>query len=178
MKLAGETEDEARRTIHRAARGSAASDPGYQNLKAETRRVRLQLEKKGGPINGREIDIKFGEGGMLDIYFLMRFLQLRDDVPDDPEHRSSDFMLNKLRENGSIGGEDYSRLMDAYEFLSDLDHNLRLTVGRSTRVPLANRSALKIISRRMKLASMSELFEKLTFHRINVRSAFDAVVGT
>lgn len=177
MKLACETENEVRRIIHRNANESRKADSELADLRNETRRVRLQLEKKAGTLKGREIDIKFGEGGMLDIYFLMRFLQLRDDVPDDAENRSSDFMLNKLLEKGSISDHDYHRLMDAYEFLSNLDHNLRLTIGRSTRVPLANRSALEIISQRLGVVSTTDLLEKLTFHRINIRTAFDNIVG-
>ena len=71
--------------------------------------------------------------------------------------------------------DDYDDLSEGYEFLSDLDHNLRLTVGRSTRVPASKRNVLEIISARMGLASAAELLEKLTLHRLNIRAAFDKV---
>jgi glutamate-ammonia-ligase adenylyltransferase len=175
--LAAETQIEACRIIHDNAKNSEASDPGFDNLRAETRRVRLQLEKKRVRVAAREVDIKFGEGGMLDIYFLMRYLQLRDNVPDDEEDRSSAFMLQKLFENGSLDQDDRDDLSEGYEFLSDLDHNLRLTIGRSTRVPASNRNVLEIISARMKLASAAELLEKLTLHRLNIRAAFDKILS-
>lgn len=176
MDLAAETQKEACRIIHENALNSGASDPDFDGLRTETRRVRLQLEKKRVRNAAREIDIKFGEGGMLDVYFLMRFLQLRDNVPDDAANRSSAFMLRKLFKNGSLAKEDYKNLSEGYEFLSDLDHNLRLTIGRSTRVPASNRKVLDTISERMKLASAGDVLEKLTFHRLNIRAAFDNIV--
>jgi [glutamine synthetase] adenylyltransferase / [glutamine synthetase]-adenylyl-L-tyrosine phosphorylase len=172
MALALETETEARRIIHER---SQRTDSG--ELMAETRRVRLQLEKQRGFSRGRDVDIKFGEGGMLDAYFLMRYLQLRDNVPDSPENRSTDLMLGRLREAGSLSAEDYAQLRDGYAFLSDLDHDLRLTIGRSTRVPLGHRKVLETIAHRMKLASPAELLEQLTLHRLNIRAVFDRLVS-
>jgi glutamate-ammonia-ligase adenylyltransferase len=170
---AGEfVESGARRIIHEKARSTDKNE-----LKNETWRVRGRLEKeKSASKRGREIDIKFGAGGMLDVYFAMRFLQLRDDIPDDPENRSTDFMLQKLYENESLSGEDFANLSSGYEFLSELDHNLRLTVGRSTRLPVANQNALQVICERMKIASMSEFLEKLTIHRLNIRASFENVL--
>nr|HMS40370.1 hypothetical protein [Pyrinomonadaceae bacterium] len=65
---------------------------------------------------------------------------------------------------------------EGYEFLAKLDHNLRLVIGRSTRLPLANQNSLRIISNRMNLASTSELLENLTLHRLNIRTAFENVL--
>jgi glutamine synthetase adenylyltransferase len=113
---------------------------------------------------------------MLDVYFAMRFLQLRDNFPDDAENRSTDFMLEKLYENKSLTGEDYANFSGGYSFLSELDHNLRLTVGRSTRLPVANQNALQIISERMKLGSINEFLQKLTFHRLNIRASFENIL--
>ncbi len=169
----GETvESEARNIIHEKSRNADADE-----LKNETWRVRQRLEsEKSASKRGREIDIKFGAGGMLDVYFATRFLQLRDNFPDDAENRSTDFMLRRLYENKSLGGEDFENLARGYEFLSELDHNLRLTVGRSTRLPVANQNALQIICERMKIASVSEFHEKLTFHRLNIRASFENIL--
>ncbi len=165
-------ESEARKIIHESAQNA---DKG--ELKSETWRVRQQLEEqKSASKRGREIDIKFGAGGMLDVYFAMRFLQLRDNFPDDAENRSSDFMLGRLYENKSLNGEDFENLSKGYLFLSELDHNLRLTIGRSTRLPIANQNALQIICERMKIASINEFLEKLTFHRLNIRASFENIL--
>ncbi len=166
-------ESETRRIIHERA----ANLPD-QELASETKRVRLALEEQRvGTRRSSEIDIKYGSGGMLDIYFAIRYLQLRDNVPDNPDDRSTTFMLEKLVENGSLTSEIHTELFAGYEFLFTFDHNLRLTVGRTSRVPLANESALATIATRMGLASASDLLESLTIHRLNVRNAFDQVVA-
>jgi glutamate-ammonia-ligase adenylyltransferase len=174
LELAKETEHSARRIIHENAREIGIQTSDFKILRDETKRIREKLEEqKAYSPNNKEIDIKFGAGGMLDVYFAMRFLQLKDNIPDDKENRSTVFMLGKLYENKSLSREDFTNFNDGYEFLSELDHNLRLTVGRSTRLPLANLHALQTISERMKLSSVNELLEKLTFHRLNVRTSFD-----
>jgi len=166
-------ENETRRVIHERA---LTVDP--VELKEETRRVRLALEQqRQGPRRGTEIDIKYGSGGMLDIYFAMRYLQLRDNIPDDPDDRSTISMLKQLKTGRSLKKKTYDELLAGYEFLSALDHNLRLTVGRTTRVPLANHAALATIATRMDLSGHAELLEQLTLHRLNIRAAFNTIVG-
>src|SRR6185503_9987255 len=77
-ELGQKIEDDARASLHELAH---KAEPGL--LRDEARRVRDRLEKeKGAPRAGR-INIKHGAGGMLDVYFATRYLQLRDNVPDD-----------------------------------------------------------------------------------------------
>ncbi len=177
-------ENETRRMIHERA---AAADP--TELRGETRRVRLALEQQRARTRREgEIDIKYGSGGMLDVYFAMRYLQLRDNVQDGGEEsariddgatndRSTGFMLARLRSRGSIEEATYNELFAGYNFLLALDHNIRLTVGRTTRVPLGNENALATISHRMGRGSSADLLEQLTIHRLNIRAAFDAILA-
>ena len=177
MDLAKSVEAEARKVIHAKAQESKIQNPKSKILRDETLRVRERLEiEKSNARKGKEIDIKFGAGGMLDVYFAMRFLQLRDCVPDDAENRSTGFMLGKLHKNGSLNEEDFQNFAAGYEFLSELDHNLRLTVGRSTRLPVANQTVLQTIAGRMKLGSVRNLLEKLTVHRLEVRASFENIL--
>ncbi len=173
LDLAKSVENDVKKIIHQKAIECDAAE-----LKKETRRVRERLEQeKSVKHKSVEIDIKFDAGGMLDVYFATRFLQLRDNVQDDAKKRSTVFMLEKLRENNSLTEENFQNLTNGYEFLSELDHNLRLTVGRSTRLPLANKSALQTIVKRMKLTATKDLLEKLTVHCLEIRSSFDNILG-
>lgn len=173
-EIGNNVEAETRRLIHERA---LAVDPA--ELAMETRRVRLALEQQRARTRrSGEIDIKYGSGGMLDVYFAMRFLQLRDNVPDEADDRSTSAMLRRLHERGSLGDTEFDPLLAGYRFLADLDHNLRLTVGRTTRLPAANQHALNTIAHRMGLASSAELLERLTLHRLAIRDAFDEIVGT
>ncbi|MCY7347602.1 MAG: hypothetical protein LH614_15470 [Pyrinomonadaceae bacterium] len=178
LKLARETEAAAKKIIYANAQKLKAEGSELKTLREESRRIRerLEAEKSGGRKN-KEIDIKFGAGGMLDVYFAVRFLQLRDDVPDDADNRSTAFILKKLHENGSLNKEDFQNFFDGYEFLTELDHNLRLTVGRSSKIPLANQTALQTIVNRMKIASIKDLLQQLTLHRLNIRAAFENIMN-
>ena len=172
-KFATRVEIDCRKTIHKAA-----TKTDTEKLRLETARIRDRLEhEKSGSEKGKEIDIKFGEGGLQDVYFAIRYLQLRDSILDDLNDRSTSFSLKKLFENKSLAKESFQSLSDGYDFLSLLDHLLRLIVGRSTRLPLANKKALSLISSRMNLESTEELLEKLTSHRLNIRQAFEEIVG-
>ena len=154
----------------------AADIPAYE-LARETRRVRLMLEKERTSKRASEVNIKYGPGGMLDIYFAIRYLQLRDNVPDDPASRSSDLMLERLLKRGSITHADFDSLHSGYQFLSSLDHAMRLIIGRSHVVPYTGHPHLPSITQRLALASPLELYERLTLHRISVREAFDSVTA-
>lgn len=163
------TESESRNIIHRKAHDTSADE-----LRVETVRIRKLLEdQKGG--RAKNLDIKYGPGGMLDIYFLMRFLQLANNIPDDPSNRSTGFMLKRLYECKALTRKAYDVLSQGYDFLSEFDHNLRLVVGRTNGIPTANPRALNIISGRMNLKS-SRLLETLALHRINIRDAFDTLM--
>lgn len=148
-------------------------------LARETKRVRLGLEKeRSRSLRRGEVDIKYGSGGMLDIYFAIRFLQLRDGNPDDPSNRSSDFVLDLLLSNGSLSRQVHADLLAGYTFISELDHSLRLTVGRSTLIPVTNTRALEFAAERMSIASSSDLLQHLALHRIAIRDAFEAVIAS
>ncbi len=172
MALAFGVERSAQEIIHQKA---VICDHGA--MREECRRVRDRLEQKPGR-GSRDIDIKFGAGGMLDVYFAIRYLQLRDNVRDTDDLRSTLRTLKRLVENGSLNSENFRILTEGYRFLASLDHNLRLTVGRSTNIPFANSVALQIIANRMKLDFPNELLEKLTIHRLNIRQAYENVLGS
>lgn len=165
VNLAIETEAEIRKILHQKAQNADIED-----FRVETARMRERLEKEKSDNRSRkEINIKHGEGGMLDVYFAMRFLQLRDNVPDELENRTTLFMLKKLHEKGSLNDENFQMFYDGYEFLSRLDHALRLTFGRSAVLP----NNWEIISQRLKLKN---LLEVLNLHRLNIRTAYESVL--
>ena len=164
--IAADVEAEARQIIHARAQ---ETDPN--ELRSETIRIRDLLEKqKAG--RDRQSDIKYGPGGMLDVYFATRYLQLRNNVPDQPDDRSTVAVLEMLWEKGSLTEADHVALNSGYAFLSELDHNIRLTTGRSRRVPAAA-DILARIANRMNTADPQTLLGELALHRMNIRKAFE-----
>jgi glutamate-ammonia-ligase adenylyltransferase len=160
---------------HRIHANALRLDP--KELKAVTRHVRDRLEKEKGS-RGRQLgtDIKYGPGGMLDVYFAVRYLQLRDEVPDEGDDRSTTFTLERLREEGSISEDDFVVLSSGYSLLRSIDHNLRLIVGRSTRLPDPNHVTARDVAMRMGFASVSELQETLTEQMHAIREAYNRIV--
>ncbi|HVF45975.1 MAG TPA: hypothetical protein VNA17_00265, partial [Pyrinomonadaceae bacterium] len=172
--LGSRVEQSTRRIIHERAAALDTSE-----LAAETRRVRLALEKQHCRAGrGAEVDIKYGAGGMLDIYFAVRYLQLLGPVIDYSSDRSTQLILDRLAADGSLAAYHSSlpALALGYKFLSGLDHTLRLVVGRTPRLPAADHPALDEITRRMGCDSGASLIEQLTFHRLAVREAFNAIL--
>ena len=78
---------------------------------------------------------------------------------------------------GSLPEALYSDLKAGYDFLNALDHNLRLTIGRTTRLPTGDTQNLSTIATRMSLESPDDLVQQLTLHRLAIRSAFETIVG-
>ena len=164
-------ESRARAAVHE---GGAATESAL--LAAETRRVRERLERERGA--QRATDIKYGAGGMLDVYFAARHLQLRDGLPDAGEDRSTGATLARLREAGSLSEEDYEALREGYALLRRLDHELRLLAGRSTRLPAAqDHPVLRDLARRARFGSPAELTRELAARMSAVRVAYQRITS-
>jgi [glutamine synthetase] adenylyltransferase / [glutamine synthetase]-adenylyl-L-tyrosine phosphorylase len=161
---------------HRIHANASRLDPN--ELKSVTLHVRDRLEKEKGH-RGRKpgTDIKYGPGGMLDVYFASRYLQLRDEVMDEGDDRSTSFTLERLREEGSLGEDDFLVLSSGYSLLRSIDHNLRLIVGRSTRLPDPNHVTASDVAARMGFASVSELQQTLTDQMHSIRDAYNRILN-
>jgi glutamate-ammonia-ligase adenylyltransferase len=172
LELGKGVERRARRAVHEAARRA-----GADVLRTETRRVRERLEHARAPRGAaRPTDIKYGPGGMLDVYFAVRYLQLRDGLPDDDSERSTRATLERLRDGGSLGVEDTDALCEGYALLRRLDHQLRLLVGRSTRLPSApDHPHVRDLSLRLGYSTPAELTAELDARMQAVRAAYDRI---
>jgi glutamate-ammonia-ligase adenylyltransferase len=183
LELGRMIETHARHAIHEQARGINPDE-----LKQETRRVRERLERekgRGAARNGRragrggrhDIDIKYSSGGMLDVYFATRYLQLRDDVADEGENRSTLVTLARLEANGSLETRDFEALSQGYELLRSVDHHLRLIVGKVAALPATDYPAFREIARRLDFATPAELGETLRTRMDAIREAYDRITA-
>ena len=164
------TESAAREAIHDLAK---KIEPG--ELRAEACRVRNRLEKEKISSRGG-VNIKHGAGGMLDVYFVTRYLQLRDDVKDDGEDRTTLRMLKCLREAGSVNEAEHRDLSEGYRFLRVVDHQLRLIIGRSATLPTPEQPACGDIARRLGFKSAAELSDELMTKMKNIRAVYQRIM--
>jgi [glutamine synthetase] adenylyltransferase / [glutamine synthetase]-adenylyl-L-tyrosine phosphorylase len=165
-------ESQVRSRIHELGHQSDANE-----LRVETRRVRERLEKERALRPNAGISIKHGQGGMLDVYFATRYLQLRDNVPDDENDRSTAQSLKSLRDAGSLDEATFADLSVGYRYLRSVDHQARLVVGRSAALPLPQQSAFADIARRLGCAGAENLSSELAKQMSSIHRAYERVMS-
>lgn len=164
-------ESSIRSLIHELA---GHADP--KALRKETCRVRERLEKERALRSNVGVSIKHGPGGMLDVYFASRYLQLRDNVPDDESDRSTGRSLHRLRDAGSLDESTFRDLSDGYMFLRAIDHQARLIVGRAATLPLPEQPSFTDIARRVGLVNAENLTSELRTHMNAIRRAYQRIM--
>jgi glutamate-ammonia-ligase adenylyltransferase len=172
LELGRRVETHARHVVH-----ENASKTDQAELKEETKRVRDRLERERGRASGHgAIDIKYGAGGMLDVYFATRYLQLRDDVRDEGDDRSTASIVERLEDAGSLSSSLAAALSDGYALLRSVDHHMRLIVGRSARLPAPDHPATRDITRKLGFVSAFQLAETLKERMSEVRTAYESIL--
>jgi glutamate-ammonia-ligase adenylyltransferase len=192
LELGRMIETHARHAIHEKAR-----EINPDELRQETRRVRERLERekgrgigqngrqsegrnggrKGGQGGRHATDIKYSAGGMLDVYFAARYLQLRDDVADEGEDRSTLATLERLEGSSSLETRDYEALSRGYELLRSVDHHLRLIAGKVAALPSTDYPAYREIAKRLGFETPTNLSETLRERMHAIREAYDRITG-
>jgi glutamine synthetase adenylyltransferase len=80
--------------------------------------------------------------------------------------------LARLLKAGSLTEEQHEAMNTGYALLRKLDHLLRLTIGRSTRLPAEDHSVVRDIACRLGFDSSRALVSELTERMKNVRAAY------
>ncbi len=100
-----------------------------ENVTAMRRKMRAELDRS----DAEQFDIKQGEGGLVDLEFLLQFLVLRDGHADPKllEPRATSDLLDAALAAGSIDAATHAELLAAHSLL--LDIGLRCTLDRRPR---------------------------------------------
>lgn len=180
LELGKMIETHARHALHEKA-GSIAPE----ELKRETRHVRERLEREKGSGFGKnnrrhrgvhqDINIKYSAGGMLDVYFAARYLQLRDDLADEGDDRSTMATLARLEANGSLETRDYEALSQGYELLRAVDHQLRLIGGKVSSLRSTDYPAFREIAKKLDFTTPEDLAAALRERMQAIREAYDRI---
>ncbi len=98
-----------------------------EKIGSHRRRRLLKQTGQGG------IDVKIDHGGIRDIEFLVQCLQrVYGGSESWLRSRGTMFALQKLYDKEHIGSKDFHNLINAYEFLRNLEHRLQLRHGQQT----------------------------------------------
>jgi len=168
LELGRMIETHARHAVHERAAAMEVSE-----LQREARHIRERLEKeKTRRRRADAIDIKYGAGGMLDVYFAVRYLQLRDDISDEGDQRSTASTLERLAAAGSLDSQDYDALSNGYTLLRSVDHQLRLIIGRVAALPSIDHPAFEEIARKVGCENAAALKSGLQQGMQAIRQAY------
>ncbi len=142
------------------------------SLGEELSAMRARLEKeKARP--GRP-DIKWGRGGMTDVYFITRYLQLRDRIYYPPE-RGTIALIKHLGERGALDQAQTETLFEGYYFLRRLDHWMRLLLDRHSPALPASHVVLGAIARALALESAEAVGREYAHHSARIRDVYNQV---
>ena len=100
---------------------------------AMRRRMRGELDRSGS-LGAASFDLKQGEGGLVDLEFLLQFLVLRDARASAclVEPRDTPALLGAARDAGALSNAAHAALAEAHATL--LDAGLRCTLDRRPRI--------------------------------------------
>jgi [glutamine synthetase] adenylyltransferase / [glutamine synthetase]-adenylyl-L-tyrosine phosphorylase len=160
----------------RAAICKACFDAASRNetLREDLRDMRTRQVKEKA--RGNRPDIKWGRGGMTDVYFVTRYLQLRDRIYFPPENGTA-ALVARLGELGALDGSSAARLFEGYTFLRRLDHWMRLLLDRPSPSLPASSIARRDLTRALGLPSVSAFEEAFAHHSSAIREVYDGVFG-
>jgi len=132
-----------------------------------------------------ELNVKLARGGIRDIEFLVQCLQ-RLHGGRDPwvRHGGTLLALSRLLDKDLLSSTEYSRLMNAYQFLRHLEHRLQFEDDRQTHTLPADPDDLDRLARRMPQGLQSarpgrpgaQLLHDLNQHLEHVQAIYDRIV--
>lgn len=123
------------------------------------------------------IDVKLARGGIRDIEFLVQCLQrLHGARETTVRHGGTLLALARLHDRDFLSGTEYSRLVDAYEYLRHLEHLLQLEDDRQTHALPSAPADLARLARLMDTASGNELIQQLNQRLENVQAIYERIV--
>jgi glutamate-ammonia-ligase adenylyltransferase len=117
---------------------------------AEIARIREKMVEERGGDGDRQVNIKTGRGGLVDVEFIVQMLQLRHghDHPPLRTRRTRD-ALAALEACGLVPTEDVEALAEGYAFLRTLESRLRIENDQPVEAMDADAEALLPLARRL-----------------------------
>ncbi|WP_306535671.1 bifunctional [glutamate--ammonia ligase]-adenylyl-L-tyrosine phosphorylase/[glutamate--ammonia-ligase] adenylyltransferase [Geobacter sp.] len=120
-------DERLRRQIEEVLRGTVYGSGADETVRREIHRLRTRMEVELAKEKEGSYNIKTGRGGIVDIEFMVQYLQLRHGV-NLPEIRSTNTLLalKAMRLCGVLTEVESATLQSGYKFLRRLENRLRL----------------------------------------------------
>ena len=168
----------------RTLQGLIYRDADPAALAADIRAMRKRMEDELGKEDAAHYNIKQGAGGLVDIEFIVQFLQLAH----AKKHRrlrapGTHNALRALGRKGFLGAEDHQILIRAYQFLRLLESRMRIVTNQATSGLSRNPEKLHALALRMgyqddAVSAGRKLLADYERMREEVRGVFGKIVGS
>lgn len=138
--------------------------------------IRAEVNRQERLHPERNQNVKLGRGGIREIEFLAQVFQLIRGGRDPAlRERSTRKTLRLLAERELLADDTVEQLLEAYEFLRNLEHRLQYLEDAQTHtMPVAPEDRLTV-ARMMGMADEAELLARLDGWRTFVAAQFDAI---
>jgi glutamate-ammonia-ligase adenylyltransferase len=117
------------REIVAAVQTAIFEETNPSTLAVEVLEMKKRLEEAPAGDAAGALPLKLGAGGVMDIHFLIEYLQILHRLPG-PEERDTLRMLTHLHERRLLPPDEYQGLYSGYLLLRSLDHAMRLLYDR------------------------------------------------
>jgi glutamine synthetase adenylyltransferase len=111
---------------------------------------------------------------MGDVYFVTRYLQLRDRIYFPPE-RGTSALIKHLGEQCALDPQATHALFEGYTFLRMLDHWMRLLADRPGPLLPVSSITLGDITKALGLSSVEQFERTFEKHTTQIREVYDRV---
>lgn len=143
----------------------------YESMRSMHSQIRQEVSR-------REIydDVKLGPGGIREIEFIAQVFQLiRGGRNEELRIRPTLAILELLHEKGQLAKKAVVELMNAYNFLRNLEHRLQYLDDQQTQTLPRNTADQILIATAMGFHDYDGFLQELDTHRINVTRHFEQV---
>ncbi|NJC87194.1 MAG: bifunctional [glutamate--ammonia ligase]-adenylyl-L-tyrosine phosphorylase/[glutamate--ammonia-ligase] adenylyltransferase [Desulfuromonas sp.] len=153
--------------------------PLPDNLAAEIYRLRQRMEKEIAREDEGHLNIKTGRGGMVDVEFLVQYLQLlHGGTHAKLRGQNTLGALHALHAEGLLPHDDYDNLTNGYKFLRRLENKLRLVHDQSVSELAADPAYLAKLARHLGYPDRPRRPEQVfleEYHQVTlgIREVFD-----
>ena len=146
----------------------------YESMRSMHSQIRQEVSR-------REIydDVKLGPGGIREIEFIAQVFQLiRGGRNAELRIRPTLAILERLHKKGQLAKKAVVELMNAYNFLRNLEHRLQYLDDQQTQTLPRNITDQILIATAMGFHDYDGFLQELDTHRINVTRHFEQVFTT
>ncbi len=154
-----------------------------EEVRSEIHRLRMRMETELARETMGSYNIKTGRGGMVDVEFIVQYLQLKHGV-DYPDIRRFSTLeaMEAMRDHSLVAERDFTSLHEGYVFLRHLENRLRIIHDYSMNDLGGSRAYLNKLARRLgydeRLRNPGEAlmadYERIT---TSIREVYDRILG-